>query len=181
MTYRKGFANAIGDTDFDYLETGFNHNFKIGVRGRLGIDLSAGKFLNTSNLYFMDFKHFMGNESPFLLNNPVAGYRLLSYYNYSTADQYFSGIAHYQFRKFLVTQLPLLRMTGVKEIVFLSYLATPFTNNYFELGYGIDNLFRILRVEGAASFQDGRYTGFGIKIGIATSITTEENGMSFGF
>lgn len=181
LTYRKGFANAIGDTDFDYLETGFNHNFKIGVRGRLGVELNAGKFLNRNNLYFMDFKHFMGNESPFLLNNPVAGYRLLSYYNYSTSEQYFSGIAHYQFRKFLVTQLPLLRLTGVREIVFLSYLATPFSNNYFEVGYGIDNLFRILRVEGAAAFQDGRYNGFGIKVGIATSITTEENSISFGF
>jgi hypothetical protein len=181
LTYKKGFSNAIGDTDFDYLETGLNHSFKVGVRGRLGIDLSAGKFLNANNLYFMDFKHFMGNESPFLLNNPIAGYRLLSYYNYSTAEQYFSAIAHYQFRKFLVTQLPILRMTGVKEIVFLSYLATPYSNNYIEVGYGIDNLFRILRVEGAASFQEGKYTGFGIKIGIATSITADGDSFSFGF
>lgn len=181
LTYKKGISSAIGTTDFDYLEFGFNHNIKIGVRGRLGMDLSMGKFLKANNLYFMDFKHFMGNETPFLLNNPVGGYRLLSYYNYSTADQYFSGITHYQFRKFLITQLPLLRLTGVKEIVFLSYLATPYSNNYIEVGYGIDNLFRILRVEGAASFQNGKYIGFGIKVGIATSITTEENSISFGF
>jgi uncharacterized protein DUF5686/carboxypeptidase-like protein len=181
LTYKKGISSAIGDTDFDYLEAGFEHNFKIGVRGRLGLDVSMGKFLNTRSMYFPDFKHFAGNESPFLLGNPVGGYRLLSYYNYSTADQYFSAISHYQFRKFLITQLPLLRFTGVKEIVFLSYLVTPFSGNYIELGYGIDNLFRIFRVEGAAAFRDGRYSGFGIKVGIATSITTEENSVSFGF
>jgi len=181
LAYKKGFSSSIGDTDFDFIETGFNHNFKIGVRGRLGVELSAGKFLNTNSLYFMDFKHFTGNESPFLLNNPIAGYRLLSYYNYSTSDQYFSGIAHYQFRKFLVTQFPFLRMTGVKEIVFLSYLATPYSNNYIEVGYGIDNLFRILRVEGAVAFQEGKYNGFGIKVGIATSITADGNSISFGF
>ena len=181
ITYKKGFLSAISDTDFDFMEVGFNHNFKIGVRGRLGIDLSAGKFFNTKNMYFIDFKHFEGNETPFLLNNPVAGYRLLSYYNYSTSDQYFSGITHYQFRKFLITQLPFLRMTGVKEIVFLSYLATPYSNNYFEVGYGIDNLFRILRLEGAVSFQEGKYNGFGLKIGIATSITADDNSISFGF
>jgi ribosomal protein L19 len=181
LLYRKGFSNAIGDTDFDYLETGFNHNFKIGVRGKLGFDITAGKFLNSKNLYFMDFSHFMGNETPLLLNNPVGSYRLLSYYQYSTADQFFSGITHYQFRKFLFTQLPLLRMTGVKEIVFLSYLATPYSNNYFEVGYGIDNLFRVLRLEAAAAFQDGRYIGFGLRVGIATSIGIEGNTISFGF
>ncbi len=181
LTYRKGIKTDISDTDFDYLEVGFKHKFRIGARGRLGFDLAAGKFLNDNNLYFMDFKHFMGNESPFLLDNPVGGYRLLSYYNYSTSREFFSGISYYQFRKFLFTQLPMLRLTGVKEMVFLSYLATPFSENYFELGYGIDNLFRIFRVEGAVSFQDYRYAGFGVKVGIATSISSDGNSLSFGF
>jgi ribosomal protein L19 len=181
LTYRNGIKTDISDTDFDYLEVGFKHKFRIGARGRLGFDLAAGKFLNDKNLYFMDFKHFMGNESPFLLDNPVGGYRLLSYYNYSTSREFFSGISYYQFRKFLFTQLPVLRLTGVKEMVFLSYLATPFSENYFELGYGIDNLFRIFRVEGAVAFQDYRYAGFGVKVGIATSISSDGNSLSFGF
>jgi len=181
LNYRKGISSAIGDTDFDYLETGVNHNFKIGVRGRLGFDLTAGKFLNDNQLYFMDFKHFMGNETPFLLNNPIGGYRLLSYYNYSTANQFFSGITYYQFRKFLLTQSPLLRLTGVKEMIFLTYLATPYSNNYFELGYGIDNLLRVLRVEAAVAFQEGSYLGWGIKIGISTSIAIDGNEINFGF
>jgi ribosomal protein L19 len=181
LNYRKGISSSLGDTDFDYLEIGFMHNFKIGARGRLGFDLRAGKFFNNRQMYFMDFRHFMGNETSLLLNNPVGGYRLLSYYNYSTGDQFISGIAYYQFRKFLLTQLPMLRITGVKEMVFLSYLGTPTSENYFEVGYGIDNLFRILRVEAAASFQDYQYNGWGIKIGIATSIAVEDNSFSFGF
>ena len=144
------------------------------------VNLHAGAFLNTNQLYFMDFQHFMGNESPFLLNNPVGSYQLLSYYEYSTKAEYFSGLAHYQFRKFLITQIPILRLTGVKELMFVSYLATPYSENYFEVGYGIDNLFRILRLEAAASFQNGVYRGFGVKIGIATSVTSENDAFSFG-
>jgi hypothetical protein len=181
LNYKKGIPALDGDTDFDYLETGVKYNFKLGVRGRLGFDLTVGKFLNTNNLYFMDYKHFMGNETPFLLDNPIGGYRLLSYYNYSTSDQFFSGISYYQFRKFIFTQMPMLRLTGVKEMVFLTYLATPYSENYFEVGYGIDNLFRIFRVEAAAAFQDYKYSSFGIKIGIATSITSDGNSLSFGF
>lgn len=181
LIYRKGISSAIGDTDYDYLELGFKHNFKIGARGRLGFDLSAGKFFNNRSMYFMDYRHFMGNETPLLLDNPVGGYRLLSYYNYSTGQEYFSGVTYYQFRKLLLTQLPMLRLTGVKEMAFLTYLTTPTSENYFEVGYGIDNLFRIFRVEAAASFQDYQYNGWGIKIGIATSITVEDNSFSFGF
>ena len=123
----------------------------------------------------------MGNETPYLLNNPVGGYRLLSYYNYSTREEYFSGIAYYQFRKFLITQLPMLRLTGVKEMAFLSYLATPTSENYFEVGYGIDNLFRVFRVEAAAAFQDYQFNGWGIKFGIATRVAVEDNSVSVGF
>lgn len=181
ITYKKGFASGISDTDFDYLEAGVKHHVKIGVRGSLGFDLTGGKFMNSNTMYFPDFKHFMGNETPFLLNNPVGGYRLLSYYSYSTSKEFFSALTYYQFRKFLFTQLPILRLTGVKEIVFFNYLATPYASNYLELGYGIDNLFRFLRVEAAASFEDGKYLGFGVKVGIATSITTDGNSMSFSF
>lgn len=181
LQYRKGIPSAIGDTDYDFLEVDVKHNFKIGARGRLGFDLSAGKFFNNRQLYFMDYRHFMGNETSLLLNNPVGGYRLLSYYNYSTAREFFSGIAYYQFRKFLITQLPMLRLTGVREMAFLTYLATPTSENYFEVGYGIDNLFRILRVEVATSFQDYRYNGWGLRIGIATSVAVEDNSFSLGF
>jgi len=66
-------------------------------------------------------------------------------------------------------------------MAFLSYLATPTSENYFEVGYGIDNLLRILRVEAAASFQDYQYNGWGIKIGIATSVAVDDNSFSFGF
>lgn len=181
MTYRKGILSNFGEVDFEQIEGGIDHRFRIGYRGRLGIDIRAGKFLNTSNLYFMDFKHFNGNESPFLLNDPVGNYRLLSYYKYSTKDKYISGFMHYQFRKFLITQFPLFRFTGVKEIVFLSYLGTPTSQNYFELGYGFDNLFRIFRFEVATSFVDGRYQSFGVRIGLATSITVDDNGVNMHF
>ena len=178
--YTQGIKSRISDTNFDLLDVGFNHEFKIGVRGRVGIDLQAGIFLNTDVLYFPDFQHFAGNETPFLFNNPVGSYRLLSYYDYSTKDRYFSGLLHYQFRKFLVTQFPFMRLTGVKELAFVGYLATPYSDNYFEVGYGLDNILRFFRVEAAASFQNGVYQGFGVRVGVATSITGDGDAFNFG-
>ncbi|MCF6361288.1 MAG: DUF5686 and carboxypeptidase regulatory-like domain-containing protein [Cyclobacteriaceae bacterium] len=182
ISYRSGAPVSIFDgSDFKHLEIGYKHSFRPGIRGQLFIDARAGSFMGTSPINFIDFKHFAGNESPFLMEDPVGSYRLLPYYFYSTANKYASGQVLYQFRKFLFTQLPILRLTGVKELAYISYLATPASGNYVEVGYGLDNLFRFLRVEAAASFIDGAYNGFGIKIGVGTSITSGDGSINIGF
>jgi hypothetical protein len=113
----------------------------------------------------MDYKHFLGNQTPFITNDPVGSFRLLDYYKYSTSDKYFSGNFHYQFRKFLVTNILMVRMMGIHENIFLNYLATPTSRNYTEVGYSIDGILRIFRLEGAAAFQDGKYVNYGLGLG----------------
>ena len=122
-------------------------------------------------MYFMDYKHFQGNKTPFITNDPVGSFRLLEYYNFSTSDKYFAGNFHYQFRKFLITNIPLVRLAGIRENIFVNYLATPTSKNYTEVGYSIDGILRIFRLEAAASFQDGKYLDYGFRIGIASYIT----------
>ena len=61
-----------------------------------------------------------------------------------------------------------MRLTGIKENIFFNYLKTSSSPHYYELGYSLDNVFRILRLEAAASFENGQYQEFGFRIGIAT-------------
>ncbi|HNV27820.1 MAG TPA: DUF5686 family protein [Cyclobacteriaceae bacterium] len=176
FNYRKGFSGiADSEVTFDQVELGFKHTMDIGIRGKLDLALRAGKFLTSNNMYFMDYKHFMGNLSPFVTTDPVGSFRLLDYYKYSTADQYLSANVHYHFRKFLVTQFPLIRVTGITENIFVNYLATPTSKNYTEVGYGIDGILRIFRLEVAAAFTDGQYLNYGFRVGISSSITVNFN------
>ena len=64
---------------------------------------------------------------------------------------------------------------GITENVFVNYLATPTSKNYTEVGYGIDGILRIFRLEGAVAFQDGKYLDYGFRLGIATSISVRFN------
>jgi hypothetical protein len=170
--YRKGFDNVLeSDVDFDQLELGIKHVFKVGVRGRMYFGLRGGVFLNNDQLYFMDYKHFLGNLTPFSTTDPAGSFRLLDYYQHSTADKYFAGNAYYQFRRFLATSFPFVRVMGIRENIFVNYLATPSSQNYTELGYSIDGILRIFRLEVATAFRDGKYLDYGFRIGIATSIT----------
>ena len=121
----------------------------------------------------MDYKHFQGNLTPFITSDPVGSFRLLDYYRFSTDDRYLTVNAHYQFRKFLVTTIPVIRLAGIRENVFLNYLATPASKNYTEVGYSIDGILRFFRLEAAAAFRDGQFLDYGFRIGITTSLGVE--------
>jgi hypothetical protein len=176
LDFRKGFNSALGsEVKFDQIEIGMKHGIRLGVRGKLDVALKAGKFLNADKLFFMDYQHFLGNRTPFITTDPVGSFRLLDYYRYSTSDKYFTANAHYHFRKFLVTRIPLVRLTGITENFFVNYLATPVTQNYTELGYGIEGILRFFRLEAAAAFQNGKYVDYGFRIGVATSIGVNFN------
>jgi len=171
-TFSFTYTNAapIGNStiDFNLLDIGAKLNTSIGARGKLGLNVHGGIFLSDSKLYFPDYRHFMGNLSPLTTLDPASGYRLLPSYFYSTTGAYLTGFANFQFRKLLLTQITVLRFAGLKENLFLNYLATDNSKNYFELGYGLDNIFRFFRIEAVASFQDGKYLDFGLRIGIST-------------
>jgi len=61
-------------------------------------------------------------------------------------------------------------MLGIKENIFVNYLNTDFSDNYFEAGYSIDNIARFFRLEFVSSFQDFKFQDFGVRIGIATNL-----------
>jgi hypothetical protein len=176
LDYKKGFKDVFdSNVDFDQLELGAKHEFKMGARGTVNFSLLGGMFLNSKKMYFMDFKHFLGNQTPFITNDPVGSFRLLDYYRYSTSDKYFVANVHYQFRKFLVSTIPYVRLAGIRENVFVNYLATPTSKNYTEVGYSIDGILRFFRLEVAAAFRDGQYVNYGFRIGVATNLTIEFN------
>lgn len=168
-----GIISSENQADFDHLEIGIEHYFEFGVSGKLDFNISAGAFLNNKQVYFQDYQHFGGNRTIFSNFGPASNYRFMDYYKYSTNTSYLSGIFHYQFRKFLFTQLPMLRFSGLRENLFFNYLKTENSPNYWEVGYSLDNLFRIFRVEFGAGFEDRNFLRGGMRMGVATFISIQ--------
>ncbi|GAB3028588.1 DUF5686 and carboxypeptidase regulatory-like domain-containing protein [Spirosoma pulveris] len=165
LNYRKG----MQDVDYDFLQASISHSFETGIRSRLNYKLSAGSFLNDRRVYFPDFKHFEGNQFFFQQGDVVSTYRLLPYYQYSTAKRFAEAHVLAEFRKFFVTQLTVVRLLGLKENLFVHYLYTPASENYTEVGYGLDGLIPqvlpFFRVEVISQWQDAKYQGLGFRIG----------------
>jgi hypothetical protein len=175
IDYKKGFRNLFNSSvDFDMMEIGARDRIKIGVRGTLDITARAGMFFNAREVYFMDVKHFMGNRTIFITSDPVASYRLLDYYEYSTSQQFFQMHLSYQFRKFLISQFPKARLVGLGERIFVNNLSTS-SGHYSELGYSLDGILRVFRVEVASTMRnfDIAHPTFGFRIGVASSIALD--------
>ncbi len=172
FTYKKGVNGLLGsDVNFDLAETSIRHTVPFGFRGKLNYKITAGKFLNSKQIYFPDFKHFPGNRTFLITGDQLTGFRLLDYYRYSTQDQYLTVGAHYHFRKFLLTRIPKLRMLGVQENIFFNFLATPAVSNYYEAGFGLDGILRIFRIEAAVAGSNNYQSGLGFRIGISGNLS----------
>jgi hypothetical protein len=129
----------------------------------------GGTFLNREVVGFPDYKHFATSELVLTSLDPIGSYRLLPYYQESTNREYIEIYGHYQFRKFLLTRIWKLHLMGLKEDLFVNYLYTPTSDNYTEVGYSIDNILRVLRVEFVTSFRDFKYDDFGVRISVAST------------
>jgi len=171
LGYRAGFDGLLdSDVNFSHLYFRLEDKFDIGIRGTFTYTGELGGFLNKDNLYFMDYAHFLGNQTPFLSSDLTGRFRLLEYYRFSTANEYIQMNSNFQWRKFLLTQIPLVRLSGLKENLIMNYLTTSGIDHYVEVGYGLDYIFRLFRLEAITSWENGKFRDFGIRIGLITSI-----------
>lgn len=170
LSYYTGKKLLDSRLDFDRIEIGMEHTFALPAARSIDLEINAGKFIRSEKIYFPDYKHFMGNESPLAMMQPVGNFRLLDYYALSTKEEYASVFFHYRFRKLLLTQILPIRMLGLQENLFVNQLYTPSSENYTEIGYGLDNIFRFLRVEAVANFKSMEFSTFGLRLGISTSL-----------
>ena len=170
LNYRMGLSKAH---NYGFAQATFAHSIETGIRSRLSYSVSAGTFLDNDKPYFIDFKHFAGNQFWFQQGDPVTSFRLLPYYQFSTGKRFAEAHVLGEYRKLLLTQITWLRLLDLKENLFVHYLATPALKNYTEVGYGLNGLIpRVLpvfRVEVIGQFQNGSYQGLGYRVGTTLS------------
>ena len=154
FNYVKGIKNFLSsDVDYDLVSADISKSdISMGVFGRTSFYIGAGKFLNSNNLYYPDYKQFAGNEILFYKSG-INSFLLLNYYNFSTYTQYVEGHLEHNFSGFILNKIPLVRKLKLQEIVDINYLTTPEIKNYTEIGAGIQYLnFRLMY---GTSFNSG--------------------------
>ncbi|TCK84713.1 DUF5686 and carboxypeptidase regulatory-like domain-containing protein [Albibacterium bauzanense] len=153
LRYTQGLHNALGsDVNYNLLAASiYKSGASLGMYGSISYAVYAGKFLNNKKLFYPDFRHFNGNQLPFV-DQKLNTFLNLDYYHYSTKTKYIEAHTEYNMSGILTSKVPLLRKLKLEEIVGLHYLYTPELKQYGELHLGFQ--WKILRVIYAHSISD---------------------------
>jgi hypothetical protein len=170
LKYEKGFASNIDDYNFDHVSARITYDITLGNKGQLGTSFRAGKFFNSDNIAFTDYKHFNGNQTHVGRSERYLNvFNFLPYYTHSTNDSYFEGHLEHNFQGFITNSLPLINKLNYYLVAGYHVLATPEHNPYMEFTIGLDNVgwgkARFLRVDYIRSYENG-FINDGIILGL---------------
>ena len=167
LRYTIGIRNLF-DSDFTYhrVSMSLKHSFRMGVLGRSYYTIDAG--IIPSTVPYTLLYTPLGNESWFYVGN---AYNLMNYFEF-VADRWATVRYEHNFGGLLFNRVPVLRRLKWRELVtakvmvgsvsaantnlipptdaqgravdgFSSLTSTP----YVEVGYGVDNIFKVFRVD----------------------------------
>ena len=167
--YTKGFG--AGSHNFDLIQTRIFQELEMGNKGYFSYNVKAGKFFNTDDLAFIDYKHFNGNQTHVTLDgNYLNSLNLLPYYDFSSKSQFAELHAQHNFDGYLLRKIPLFNKLQFKLVVGAKALFTKENKPYSEFSVGLDNIgfgkFRFLRVDYIRSNFNGK-TSNGFLFGLS--------------
>ena len=163
----RGKAGLLAESRFSQAEIAYDQTWELQKLGDLHVNAKFGGFFNRPQ-YFIDYKHFNGNQTIFSLGS-FESFRNLDYYTFSTARNYLEIHANNDFQRFLLTRIVPLRLAGLKENVFANYFnAFGQRGRYLEVGYGLTGGTTTLGLglEVIGSFFNERYRGTVLRVRI---------------
>ncbi|MDJ0645886.1 MAG: DUF5686 family protein [Flavobacteriaceae bacterium] len=167
LSYTRGLKDVLNsDFEYDKLQFYYRHRILMGGFGKLRYTLEAGKTFGTVPLSLLDV--VPGNQTPFLADRT---YDLLDFYEFVT-DEYAALHLEHNFNGRILSRLPLLRKLNLREIVSFKAVvgglseenrtmsnffnvqdadgnlpAGAPTKPYYEYSLGVDNIFKLLRID----------------------------------
>lgn len=162
-----GIKNLLGsDVDYGKWRAGINDEINLKLAGTFKYNVSGGGFYRAKVVQVQDYKHFNGNQIT-MMGNYTDGFFLLPYYKFSnTATLYGEAHVEHHFNGFLTNKIPLFRKLNWYLVGSANAFYINNHNSYIEAAVGLENVFRIFRVDFAWGCEYGKpsYTGFRIGI-----------------
>jgi Family of unknown function (DUF5686)/CarboxypepD_reg-like domain len=165
IQYRKGVAGVLGSsTNYDFIKFSVRDNVNLKLVGKFFYYFGAGKFIQKKNLPFVDYYHFIGNQTIWS-NFPQQGFQLLDYYTYSTNNWYLEAHTEHRFGGFILNKIPLIRRLKMTETIGANWLMTDKLPSYYEIFFGADKL-GLIRIDFALGYTQNAKASAGLRIGI---------------
>jgi len=170
LKYTKGFKQLLGsDVDFDKWNFNVYDDLDLKLVGAVKYKFSVGGFLNKRAIYFQDYKHFNGNSVG--ISASMNDFNLIKSYQYSTATNFYSE-AHieHHFNGLITNKIPLIKKLKWNLVTGLNAFYINNSNQYAEIAVGLENIFKIFRVDFVSSFDHQRFVKSSIVLGLGGAL-----------
>lgn len=167
VAYEKGLESILGsDVNFDKWRFSVWDDVNFKLRGLLKYHFGIGGFLNSKKLYIQDYQHFNGNQTIFA-SRYLNSFQIAPYYaNSTTASFYAVGHVEYHFNGMLTNKIPWFRRLNWNLVGGANAFYVNKDNNYVEIFGGLENIFKLLRVDLVGSYLNGHNGQFGVRVGL---------------
>jgi hypothetical protein len=165
LSYKKGIWDFLG-SDIDYAKWSFNvsDDLPLGLGGTLQYRATAGGFSNDNKVYTPDAQHYFGNQTFFSIDH-LKGFQLLPYYQFSNQSNFYTTLfAEYHLNGLLTNKIPGFRKLNWFLVGGFSSLHINNGVDYTEAIVGIENIFKVLRVDLVNGFQKGEPVRTGVRL-----------------
>ena len=166
LTYQKGLQNIFGsDVNFDKWSFSVWDDVNFKLRGLLKYRFGIGGFFNDKMVYIQDYQHFNGNQTIFA-SEYLNSFQIAPYYeNSTTAAFYAVGHIEHHFNGMLTNKIPLFRKLNWNLVIGSNAFYVNTENNYVEIFGGLENIFKLIRVDFVGSYLNGKTGQFGVRFG----------------
>lgn len=167
LAYQKGFNKIFGsDVDFDKWNFSVTDDMNFKLAGQLNYRIDIGGFLNDKSVFIQDYRHFNGNQlifaSRYLYSFQIAPY----YANSTTASFYTTLHAEHHFNGLLTNKIPLFKRLNWNLVAGTNAFYVNGNNNYVEVFGGLENIFKLFRVDVVGSYLNGKNGQVAVRVGL---------------
>ena len=164
--YEKGWNGPLGsDVNFDKWRFSVWGDLNLKLRGLLRYRFGIGGFLNSNSVYIQDYQHFNGNQTV-VASEYLNSFQLAPYYANSTiAGFYTTGHLEQHFNGLLTNKIPVFRKLNWNLVGGVNAFYVSGNNNYAEAFGGLENIFKLFRVDLVGSWLNGHYSQTGVRVG----------------
>ncbi|HUS03576.1 MAG TPA: DUF5686 and carboxypeptidase regulatory-like domain-containing protein [Chitinophagaceae bacterium] len=171
-----GFKDMFGsDVDFDKWMFTIADEANLKLAGSIKYKVSFAGFLNNSKVFIQDYQFFNGNESR-VAKEYMNTFQLLPYYSAYTISHFYSLLNfEHHLNGLLSNKLPLFKRLSWTFVNGANAFYIDKNDNYVEIFAGVENIFKLFRIDVVAGSRNGQKINVDYRIGLGGSIGSAVN------
>jgi hypothetical protein len=166
-SYTHGINDVLGsDINFSKWRFSVMDNLNLNLKGRFSYHLAVGGFLSRDSVAVPDYNHFNGNRI-LTASDYLNSFQLLPYYKYSNVSRFFvQGHVEHHFNGMLTNKIPLFRKLNWHLVGGSNAFYVNKDQHYIEAFVGLENIFKIARVDLVWGFESLGFSTAGVRLGL---------------